>query len=355
MKQGPKRFSDRDFQELAAAVSSTIVKNDGLIGDQAEQVELVVELEKKFKYHISKYQQTVEIYRKFIKKFNNEDEEDPEIAETENILSAQPYFREKNEVFNKISKAIKDNDPVALMQYNINFQMIDFIVKNWRGNVPERARRYYDDFLDARRVLIENNLPLAINRAKIFYRKTPKSHLTLLDLIDICTYGLIAGIDKYEGEYTKVWRSVCIGRMVGFMIEEYSKTFLRMYPSDKKILYRANALKYRLKLEDIGELTKAVNESFRQDKEVGKSAPKLPISELHIRTLMNSSSYVSADPSMNEDDEEGTSSIYDLSHDDTESAEDRLIHDDLMDRIKEGSKVLTNIERKIIRLKGVNL
>ncbi|HBI00543.1 MAG TPA: hypothetical protein DDY18_02860, partial [Flavobacterium sp.] len=74
MKKNPNNFTDREFQELAALVNSTIVKNDGLVGNQEDQVELVVELEKKFKYHISKYQQTVEIYRKFIKKFNNDDD-----------------------------------------------------------------------------------------------------------------------------------------------------------------------------------------------------------------------------------------------------------------------------------------
>lgn len=344
-------FIDRDFQELAAAVNSAIIKNDGLIGDQQEQVELVVELERKFKFHIQKYQQTVEIYKKFIKKFNDLDDEE---SETENILSAQPFFREKTENFSKISKAIKNNNPTELMQYNINYQFINFIVSNWKGNVPERARRYYDDFIEARRILIENNLPLAINRAKLFYRKTPKSHLTLLDLIDICTYGLISGIDKYDGDYSKVWRSVCIGRMVGYMIEEYSKTFLKMYPSDKKILYRANSLKYRLKIEDVYELTRAVNESFRQDKLEGKGCPKLPISEVHIRTLLNGSSYVSADPTVSES-EEDIQTVYDTFIDDSESAEDRLVREDLMDRVVEYSKGLTNLEKKIIRLKGVNI
>ena len=357
-KSSYSHYSDREFQDLAASVNAAIIKNDGLIGDQQEQVELVVQLERKFKYHIQKYQQCYEIYRKFIHKFvkdEDEDEEDvDENQEYENILSAQPYFREKTEHFGKISKAIKERDPISLMTYNINFQMIDFIAKSWRGNIPERARRYYDEYLEARRILIENNLPLAINRAKVFYRKTPRSHLTLLDLIDICTYGLISGIDKYDGDYSKVWRSVCIGRMVGYMIEEYSKTFLKMYPSDKKILYRANALKYRLKLEDVGELTKAVNESFKQDKLDGKSCPKLPISELHIRTLLNGSSYVSADPTVDEEEESG-SSIYDLSSDGSESAEDRMIHTDLMDRVLLASKSLTNIEKKIIRLKGVNI
>lgn len=348
-------FTDRDFQELAAAVNSAIIKNDGLIGDQQEQVELVVQLEKKFKYHIQKYQQTVEIYKKFIKKFNDIDSSgDIADSDTENILSAQPYFREKTENFNKIARAIKDNDPHALMQYNINYQFIDFIVKNWKGNVPERAKRYYDDFLQARRILIENNLPLAINRAKLFYRKTPKSHLSLLDLINICTYGLMSGIDKYDGDYSKVWRSVCIGRMVGYMIEEYSKTFLKMYPSDKKILYRANALKFRMKIEDIGELTKAVNESFLQDKKEGRSAPKLPITELHIATLLSASSYVSADPMDSEEDEDAQS-VYDTFSDDSESAEDRLIREDLLERISRNSKKLSNLEKKIIKLKGVNI
>ena len=351
MAKNNNRFSDREFQELAAAVNSAIIKNDGLIGDQQEQIELVVELEKKFKYNIQKYQQCVEIYKKFIEKFMGEEED------SENILSAQPYFREKTESFSKISKAIKEGDAISLMQYNINYQMAEFIVSNWKGNVPERAKRYYDDFIEARRILIENNLPLAINRAKIFYRKTPKSHLSLLDLIDICIYGLISGIDKYEGDYSKVWRSVCIGRMVGYMIEEYSKTFLKMYPSDRKILYRANALKSRLKIEDIGELTKAVNESFKQDKAEGKSCPKLPITELHIRTLLNGSSYVSANPIVEDDgsEDEQTANIYDMSSDNTESAEDKLIMNDLMDRVVEASKHLTSLEKKIIRLKGVNI
>lgn len=359
MKKTSNRFSDKEFQELAAAVNSAIVKNDGLIGDQQNQVELVVQLERKFKFHIQKYQQCTEIYKKFIKKFNiSQQDVDSgliEDAPTENILSAQPYFREKTANFNQISKAIKENDPESLMKFNINFQMIDFIVKNWKGNIPVRADRYYVDFLEARRILIENNLPLAINRAKLFYRKTPRSHLMLLDLIDICTYGLISGIDKYDADYSKVWRSVCIGRMVGYMIEEYSKTFLKMYPSDKKILYRANALKYRLKLEDMGELTSAVNDSFEQDRIEGKSCPKLPISELHIRTLLNGSSYISADPTVDDSDEEGGSNIYDASSDETESAEDSLIKNDLMDRVFNASKELTSIERKIIRLKGVNI
>ena len=343
------KFKNREFQELAARINATIIENEGLIGDQKDQVELVYILEQKFKHFIQNYKTTIDVYEKFVKY----------ITEVNgNILSARPYFREKAETFGyAITKAIKENNAKELMKFDINFQLIDFIVKNWGGPLPERPDRYYKDFLEARRILIENNLPLAINRAKLFYKKTPRSHLTLLDFIDICTYGLISGIDKYVGEYTKVWRSVCIGRMVGYMIEEYSKTFLRMYPVDKKILYRANALKYRMKIEDIEELTQVVNESFEKDKTEGKKIPKLPITEVHIRTLLNGCHYVSTDSKIGEDGEESEDgfSLYDYTPDPDNDIEDRVSKKQLMTSVIDISKDLEIIERKIIKLKGVEI
>ena len=139
------------------------------------------------------------------------------------------------------------------------------------------------------------------------------------------------------------------------MIEEYSKTFLRMYPTDKKILYRANSLKYRLKIEETYELTKAVNESFYKDKKSGKKVPKLPITEVHVRTLLNGSSYISADTKTGGDGNDDGMSIYDYSPSLEENAEEALVKKDLMKKIIEGSKGLEIIERKIIKLKGVNL
>lgn len=335
----------KEFYDLAIQVNNTLMENDSVIGDQKEQVELLFKLEQEFKKLIQKHEQHITIYEKFI----------DFIVDGGNILNAQPYFREKTDVFSsKISKAIKKKDAKTLVKFDINYQLINFIMNNWKGRVPSEIQKTYDSFVYARKILIENNLPLAINRAKLFFRKTPKSQLTLLDLIDICTHGLISGVDKYVGEYSKVWRSVCIGRMVGYMIEEYSKTFLRMYPIDKKVLYRANSLKARLKIDDIEELTKAVNESFKEDKENGKAAPKLPISSTYILTLLNGSGYISAAPK-NDDSGEDNYSIYSYTADDTPSAEDSLIQKDLMFKIAEASKDLTVIERKILKLRGIDI
>lgn len=271
-------------------------------------------------------------------------------------MSAQSYFRESAKNFNKhISPAIKEKQSTRLMDFNINYRLINFIVNNWEGELPERSQEYYSEILEARRVLIENNLPLAINRAKIFYKKTPRSHLSLLDLIDICVYGLIVGVDKFVGDKYKNWAGVGIGRMVGYMIEEYSKSFIRLFPADKKILYRANALKHRMKISKMEDLVDAVNDSFQQDKDKGKPAPKLPITEVQIRTLMNSSSYVSADVSVNDgSDEDSMLSIYDYTpHPD--QVEDIVEKKDTLTKVLQSAEELDMIERKIIKLKGVDL
>jgi len=337
-------YDDR-FRKLAVRINNALIANDGLIGDQKEQVELLMDLEERFRLSIQKYEQAKHVYKKFIYFIT---------VENGNILNAKPYFREKIDVFNsKINKAIKNNDIELLMTFHINYQLINFIVKSWRGYLPAKTNKIYLQFLETRRILIENNLPLAVNRAKLFYRKTPKKEFTLMDFIDICTRGLISGIDKYVGSYTKVWRSVCIGRMVGYMISEYSKTFLRLYPTEKKILYRANSLKHRMRLENINEIVQAVNESFLKEKEEGKAVPKLPITEVYLRTLMNGSAYTSV---MTESKSENkVLSLYDISQSNEENAEEMLIKDDLIKKVYNGSKNLSIIERKILKLKGVDL
>lgn len=342
-----KRQVDRHFQQLAERVNNAIIQNDGLVGDQQAQVEFLMSLERKFQHFVQKYAQTYKIYEKFVLYITKD---------VNNILTAQSYFREFSQSFSKnISPAFKTNDYRKLGEYKINYKLIDFIVKNWKGDLPERPKRYYLEYIEARRILIENNLPLAINRAKLFYRKTPRSHLTLLDLIGICTDGLIVGIDKYaEDEYKRQWRSVCIGRMVGFMIEEYSKTFIRMSPKHRKILYRANSLRFRLKLEKVCDITKAVNESFESEKKEGKPVPKLPISEVEVRNLLNGSSYVSVENSVEGDDEGETLNIYDFTAGDT-NIEEEVGNKEALTQIADHLKDLEILERKVIRLKGVKL
>lgn len=337
---------DRHFQNLAKQVKDVIEDNEGSIDDQKDHVEYIMQLEMTFIEDVKRYSKGVEAYSKFITYITDE---------VGNMLTAKSYFREVAADYTKISEKIKNKDAKGLMTFHPNYSMIQFIVENWGGPLPKRVQSTYNKFIDSRRELIENNLPLAINRAMIFYRKTPKNHLTLLDFIGICTCGLAIGIDKYVGKYTPVWRSVCIGRMVGFMIDEYSKTFIKMYPSDQKILYRTKALKYKLQIEDIKILARVVNDSFYEDMKQNKPCPQLPIPEETIRSLLNSSGYVSADSTSPDSDEEDGIGVYDYTFNEEDNVEDGVEFRDSLKKVSSAGNHLDVIERKVIRLKGVSI
>ena len=351
--------TDTDFQQLVQLVDQKLTQNNykklskkELDKLQEKQVNNLLSLEESFKNTLLSTAEgkLVSVYQKFIEYIKKD---------VGNILVSQSYFREKKTSFTKISSCIKNEKPRELIDFHINYNLILFIKDNWGNPLPIKAQDVYDKFIEARKVLIENNIPLAINRALTFYRKTTENNLTLLDLVNICVTGLTVGIDKYSGAYSKVWRSVCIGRMVGFMIKEYSETFVKLYPNDKKILYRANIIKYRNKIEDFEELALAVTQSFKEDKAKGMPIPKLPITAQTIKGLMNAAHYISSDSKMNDDNEidEGGSGVFDYTSeyegaiDVSDEAEDR----DNLRQLGLALSKLDVIPRKVIRLKGVTV
>jgi hypothetical protein len=125
-----------------------------------------------------------------------------------------------------------------------------------------------------------------------------------------------------------------------------------MYPSDRKILYRANSLKYRLGIDNITELTKAVNLSFEEDKEQGKAIPHLPIDEIHIKTLLNGLSYCSIYSSDEEEDDENN--MYDIASNDFDLEED-ISNRQIYATVSVTMKDFNTLEKKIFKLKGIEL
>ena len=333
---------DDSFYKLAGEITKVLEQNkDGT--DQKQQVEELLDAEKKFKEVILKYRQSTELYKQFLQKV---------CIKNKNILSARPYFRETATTFSsKITPAIKTGNTDDLKQFDINYQFISFIRDNWRGPFPERAEELYQRVHRAREILIENNMPLAVNRAKLFYRKTPKGHLTLMDMIGICSMGLAAGIDKWCGPYSTVFRSVCIGRMVGNLIDAYSETMLHFYPSDKRILYKANSIRGRKGIEELGDLAEAVNDAFTEDEKEGKSIPKSEISSGELSDLMNAASIVSADSSFNEDGQ----NIYTFTQDPDADIEGSYIARETTMQMLELAAELPMLHKKILRLKGVKI
>lgn len=339
---------DNSFYQLADEVTRAIKNNKNDNTEQKEQVELLMKLEQDFKKSVLKYpRQCREIYKRFILMV---------IVDNKNILSARPYFREKSAVFSKsITPAIRDGDYETLKKFHINFLLIDFIKQNWKGAFPERCQDLYDQTKTARQKLIENNMPLAINRAKLFYRKVPQSHLSMMDVIGIAAMGLVSGVDKWVGPYSHIFRSVCIGRMTGNMTDAYSETTLHFYPSDKHVLYRANSLRYRYQIEDLHTLTQALNESFKEDKKTGKKMQKNEMQADELASLMGAASILSTD--MPYGDDENGPSIGDmwLKQEDDRYLDEAVEQKDAWIKVLEQLEDLSLLQQKVFKMKGIRL
>ena len=344
MSKPAKKFKDSHdpgFAQLALEVARAIELNkDGTT--QKQQFEELVNAERQFHEMVLSYRVNNEIYKRFIQLIR---------ITNNNILSARPYFRESSETFSaKITPALKIKDPEALKPFGINYHFVRFCKDHWIGLWPKKLENAYKRVERARTKLVENNMPLAINRAKIFYRKTPKGHLTFLDLIEVSGLGLCAGIDKYTGEYKKNFIGVCIGRIVGNLIDAYSETVMHFYPSDRRVLYRANSIRGRQGITDISELTKAVNDSFAADLLEGKTAPK-PVTVTELSYLMSAASPISSDSNA---DEEGFG-VYSYTPDQSENAEEILGKKQTMSRMALLARKLPLINQKVLRLKGIEI
>jgi DNA-directed RNA polymerase specialized sigma subunit len=338
-----REIFDNSFYILAGEITRALEENkkDGTI--QKEQVEELLDSENKFKLHIMKYRASTWVYEAFWQKI---------CLQNKNILSARPYFRESAITFSKkITPAIKVTDIETLKTFNINYQLVKFIKDNWKGKWDDRMEKLYQRVFVARTKLIQNNMPLAVNRAKLFYRKTPKSHLTLIDFIGICAMGLAAGVDKWNGPYSPVFRSVCIGRMVGNLIDSYSETMLHFYPSDKRILYKAHSLRGRRGIDDVTELAEAVKTSFKQDAMEGKSIPKNKIDASELNSLLQAASIVSADATVND---EGFG-VYSFTMDEHQNLEQDLIDKQSTGKMLDLAKKLPILHRKVLLLKGLKI
>ena len=320
------------------------IPEDQIVERQKQQIERLVALETEFRETLIRHPWGAGIYRDFV----------VEICERRrNILTARPYFRERQKVFTaSVSKALKARDIEALYSFHFNYRFILFVLKARRWNCRQGGKitRLSREILASRQELIEMNLPLAIQRARKFFNKTPRSHLTFMDFVSISTEGLAAAIDKFVLPYSKVFRSVAIGRMVGNFITEYSETLIHFYPADKRKIYRANWLLARQgsAMVDFEKLAQQVNEG------VEDSAHLTTASE--IADLMAAASTVSSDAATaptDDGEDEGPAREYAAprsSQPDVEYEDAEAVH-----ATRVAFAGLDLVDQKMLRLSGVAL
>lgn len=341
---------DSHFRLFASSLESNIARcNEGQDMDQdftarqKAQVERLVKLETEFRRALIKHPWGPSVYRDFIRLICDE---------KRNILAARPYFRERQTVFtSKISKALKRREDKALYKFHFNYQFILFVMKSrkWhKTNVGFRICQLYKEITDARTELVVVNAPLAISRARIFGSRTQESHLAHMDLVQITAEGLMSGVDKFVLPYTTGFRAVLIGRMIGNLIEQYSETMIHFYPADKRKLYRANKAMPRGAdpVVDYGKITERVNDGVEDNQ---KTNPD------EVASLLAAASIVSSDtPICNEVGQESMETLAStFVADESYNPELQMQQREALSVMGEAITHLSLIERKLLRLKGV--
>lgn len=301
-------------------------KIDGGSDDNERLMNNLFSAEKKFRDTLLSTKNGRKVYNDFIDFFR-----------TENFLSSRVYFREKQSSFkSKISKALRDCNAKSLYRLRINFIFARWAMSRVGKNAKNKLlNRYYEEIQATRHTVCQNNLPLAINRSQVFFRKVPFTQLTYLDMIQTSSEGLMISIDKFVPPYRDFFRNFSITRMISNILTDHSDTLVKIPAKERRILYRAN--KARQKTDSKEEIVKYVNESF-----VGVS--KKEIQEITTAAVAVSS----LDDPMSEDGCETMGDITPGNIDNpevsTEKADNLRVASELIDS-------LSVLEQKLIKLK----
>lgn len=243
------------FKKFIADLDVALKDSDSLNGkSQKENLNKLFKLERTFKSTLLSTSHGEKTYEDFIYYI---------LEVKKNKLSVRPYFRERQDTFSKkMFPILLSKDAKKLHKFRINYLFVKWVLDNYEGPHKKELQNTYEEILSLRKSLCETNLPLAINRAKLFWSKTSEHHVDYMDLIQDASRGLLEAIDNFVPPYKTVFRSVAIGRMTLNMSEDYSATLVKLPPKDKRILYRAR--KAKLKDADISgeDLKSFVNESF---------------------------------------------------------------------------------------------
>jgi DNA-directed RNA polymerase specialized sigma subunit len=327
------------LKQPTAATMAAEKKLHGYFDLKKHQVDRLASLEEQFRIVLGQHPHARRVYEAFIAHICDE---------RKNVLAARPFFRERQKVFtSRISKGLKRRQWRRLMPFHVNYHFVAFAAKTVRWPRQSRVAKLIASIAEARNALVVANLPLAVSRAAIFYRRTPKSAQSLMDFVQIAADGLISAVDKYCGAYSKVWAGVAIGRMVGNFIENYSSTTLHFYPTDRRKIYRANKLLSRrahggVEAED---LVKAVNHQSKGRQKTTKN---------EITELLAAASIVSADTKApGEDDVPSNITRYEAP--DEARPDYQVEQAQVLQRMMQALRDIPLFYRKFLRLRGIDI
>lgn len=330
-------MSQKVFYRFVAEMSEILNNSTFNYDDQKKLLKKLFSIEKKFKETLLSTGTGKNVYKSFMKFILNDQK---------NILAARIYFRERQDTFsNKIAKAFHQNKPEKLYKFRINYVFAVWACKNIKTK-NKKLLRLLEEMKEIRNNLCEMNLPLAINRSKIFWSKIPETHLEYMDLIQASSEGLLIAIDKFVPPFKLVFRSVAIGRMVAYMIEDNSETIIKLSPTERRILYLINKARNTEKIENDQQIFEIVKKSF----------PNVTIE--YLNQLVNAAKTFNID-SQSDDSSSSKDSVSkkeaNVYFKSSNSLEEDIVSNDLKKKLIPATKNLSILEKKILSLTyGIN-
>lgn len=327
---------DQHFQKFTDSLKALLESQDNKYEHsyQKQQVESLVGFEKSFIEELGKVPECKTVLDSFVEYILNG---------RRNILSARPFFRERNEVFRAhIADILAERRSEELLKYNLNCCFVKWTIDNHNLDPESEPMKLAAKALAQREQIIQQNMPLAISRAKLFWQKTQKSHLTYMDLVQISGEGLINAVDKFCLPYTPVFRAVIIGRITGNLIDAYSRPMLHFYPADKRKIYHANkAVRHSGSVKD---LVQRVNEKLPEE---------LQTNEAELQMLMNAASHLSADHEMSRYGEDaGLPFVQNMPADESCRPDIQIEEADMNRKLLKAVRSLPIVARKVLAMKG---
>ena len=320
------------FKKFVSEMDSAIKVNEEEIGRTTKQLmNDLFKVERSFKKLLLSTPEGEKSYEDFMEYILEHEDKG-------NMLSARVYFRERQGTFSKkMYKAFHEKNSKKLYQFRINYQFCHLIMRFYKGPNKKSLLAHIEQMKSLRETVCENNLPLAINRAKMFWSKPQKSHVDYMDIIQASSEGLLEAIDKFAPPYKQVFVGTLIGRMTLNMSDTASQTLIKLPPQEKRILYRVNKAKRANPNISEQELTEFVKQSF-------PSAS----SELIAKIISAGTQSKIANIDEKKDDQY---SMAETLQDQSMGTEEKVEVSELYSKMLVGMSMLTLVEKKIILMK----
>jgi len=348
-----KTFDSNHFKQFATVLEAVISgwdTDEDHYTRQKRQVETLCKLEREFRNTLIRDWRGPTVYKAFVKYVRDE---------RRNILSARPFFRERQDVFkSKIAPALRDRADKALYKFDINYSFISWVLRTRHFAPRSRVMRLAKAVGMARKELIEMNMPLAISRARVFARHR-QQHLEYMDLVQTAAEGLIAAIDKFVLPYQKSFGAVMFGRITGDLVEANSETLVHFFPSDKRKIYTANKLVQKGKTFE--EISEHINTESKRDSDgvIDASKPNITtpdeVQQLHIAAYTISGDSPGFESTDNDSSGIDDSPIHRFEADESWRPDVRFENAQLTSALANELKTLSLFERKLLTLKGIHV